>query len=131
MSVRRRVYTIEGAQKALRSLPKHLQKEMRQASKDIAGDVATHAGGAARAQGGVAGHVAPSIKARTDRYPVIEMRGPAILGAEFGGGARPRTRQFEPHRGTRGYFLFPTVRERGDEAVDRWLDALQKSLDAI
>jgi hypothetical protein len=135
MPIRSRVYTVEGAQRALRQLPKHLQKEMRKASQDIAQDIATAASGMARSQGGVASHVAPSIKAKRDRYPVIvlgggRLGGPAY-GAEFGGGARPRTRQFEPHRGTRGYFMFPTVRDRSDEAMGAWLKALQKSLDAI
>jgi hypothetical protein len=136
MSTRSRVYTVEGAQRALRKLPKELQTEMRKASQEIAQDIATRAASAARQQGGVARHVAPSIKAKRDRYPVVvlggtqRLGGPA-LGAEFGGGARPRTRQFQPHRGTRGYFMFPTVRDRSDEALKSWLDALQKSLDAI
>lgn len=155
MTVHSRAYTVEGAQAALRRLPRELQGEVRQASRDIASDIASEAERTARAQGGIAAMVAPSIKALTDRYPTIQMGGEGRLptsgdgwsrrragraqrvgalwaGAEFGGGP-PRTPQLasHPHRGTRGYFLYPTVRDRQDEALGRWVDALQNALDAI
>lgn len=150
-----RVYTVEGAQRAIATLPRELQKELRVASKDIASGIASEASDRARSQGGVAGLIARYIKARPDRYPVIEMGSRARLptsgngwsrtrrgsrqrivdlmyGAEFGGGS-PRTPQFanHPHRGTRGYFLYPTVRDRERETLDRWLDALQSALERI
>ena len=35
--------------------------------------------------------------------------GDIFFGVEFGGGRRPTTRQFPPHRGKKGYVLFPTI----------------------
>lgn len=150
-----RVYTVEGAQRAIAKLPRELQKELRVASKAIASDIASDASARAASQGGVAGLIARYIKARSDRYPVVEMGSRARLptsgtkwsrkrsgsrqrvvdlmwGAEFGGGP-PRTPQFSnhPHRGTRGYFLYPTVRDRERETLDRWLGALQSALERI
>jgi hypothetical protein len=49
-------------------------------------------------------------------------RVPAFYGQEFGGGARQRTRQFPPHRGREGYFLWPTVRRRLKTAGRDWAD---------
>ncbi len=149
-----KVYTLEGARRALAMLPKDLQKEMRAASKDIASDIARSARGAAAIQGGLAYHVGKSIRARHDRFPTVSMgsntrlprsgpgwsrkrTGPGQTindvwgGAEFGS---KRHAQFRPWRGNRsgaGYFLYPTVRERGDEAFERWTEALQKSLDKL
>jgi hypothetical protein len=49
---------------------------------------------------------------------------PGALGHEFGGGGRPRTRQFPPHKGKEGYFLFPTIRSlfRDDSPWQRIVD---------
>ena len=54
-----------------------------------------------------------------------------ILGAEFGGGRRPRTRQFPPHLGRQGYFVYPTVRafaagDAGERFADEVLVELAK-----
>lgn len=49
--------------------------------------------------------------------------GPKALGFyghEFGGGARPTTRQFPVHRGRDGYFLYPVVREEVKNAEEDW-----------
>lgn len=48
-------------------------------------------------------------------------KAPAFFGHEFGGGARPNTRQFPIHRGRDGYFLYPTVREEMAKAGERWM----------
>jgi hypothetical protein len=127
---------------------------MRDASVRISGSIAKDAAADARSQGGLAAIVAPTIKARRDRYPVVEMGGSkrlprsgdgwrrkrssraqsvgdVIFGSEFGGGARKTTRQFRPHRGTIGYFFYPAVRSGQDEALEQWLDALQSALDRI
>lgn len=52
-----------------------------------------------------------------------------FYGAEFGGGGRPSTRQFPPHRGTRGYFLFPQLRDDEDRMVERFAEALDPVAD--
>lgn len=68
--------------------------------------------------------------------------GDVWAGAEFGGGKRARTPaggstlQFRPYlpsptgRGGSGYFLFPTVRDRQDEIMDRYGDALMDAVDS-
>lgn len=48
---------------------------------------------------------------------------PFAMGAEFGSN---RFRQFPPHRGREGYFLYPAVRESRDEAMRIYMDAVDK-----
>lgn len=144
--------TVQGLNKALSRLPKEASAELRKASKAIAKDIADEAAGKARGQGGVAALVAPTIRAASDRVPVIKMGsskklpesgsgwthgrsgsrqtiGDVIWGAEFGGGARPTTQQFLPHKGTVGYFLWPTVRDNSDDMQDRYSEALLDALE--
>lgn len=47
-------------------------------------------------------------------------KAPGFFGHEFGGGARPRTRQFPVHRGRDGYVLYPVVRKEMRTAGDDW-----------
>lgn len=47
-------------------------------------------------------------------------KAPGFFGHEFGGGGRPRTRQFPVHRGRDGYFLYPVVREEVKHAAEDW-----------
>jgi len=58
-------------------------------------------------------------------------RGDVFFGAEFGGGARPTTRQFLRHRGQSGYFFWPTVRKHKADIADAYLGAIQKVLDGL
>lgn len=127
-----------GLNAALRALPKEMSAELRDESQDIAAAIAGDAASRAMSLGGAARLVAPTIKARRDRVPVIAMgsstrlrKGPrqtvgdVIFGAEFGGKGRPTTQQFRPHLGTTGYFLWPTIRDRLPWAMDQWLGALE------
>lgn len=52
-----------------------------------------------------------------------------FYGAEFGGGGRPRTRQFPTHRGTRGYWFWPTLNADDERILDAYADALTPILD--
>jgi hypothetical protein len=73
----------------------------------------------ARAKGASLGsvhrHASAGISAVRDTIKMDTGRHPEIMGAEFGGGRRPRTRQFPPFRGsgprTAGYMLYPALRE--------------------
>ncbi|RTL22339.1 MAG: hypothetical protein EKK55_14865 [Rhodocyclaceae bacterium] len=47
-------------------------------------------------------------------------KAPAFFGHEFGGGARPRTRQFPVHRGREGYVVYPEVRRARASAEKDW-----------
>lgn len=138
---------VAGLNKALKTLPKEASKRLRDAAQSIAIDVAATAAGRASAIGGVAKYVAPTIKAPRDRVPVVKMGGNSrlpgdrsgerqsvgdvIWGAEFGGGARPSTRQFSPHKGRTGYFLWPTVRAENQDIADAYSEALLDALEAI
>ena len=55
-------------------------------------------------------------------------RGDVFFGAEFGGGARRRTDQFLRHKGTSGYFFWPTVRKMKEKIAKDYLEAIDKVL---
>lgn len=141
-----------GLQASLRMLPGAASAELRSASVEIAADVALLAQGKAAAVGRVYALVGPTIRASRDRVPVIaeggskslpphsdgrprkgdrQTVGDVLWGAEFGGGARPSTRQFLPHLGTLGYALWPAVREHSAETREQYSAALQRALEAI
>lgn len=128
---------ITGLNKVLRKLPKEANDELRAASADIARDVAADARNRAERLGGVARHVAPSIKDMRDRVPKIRLGGsgyPMAFGAEYGGQRRPTTRQFQPFRGSgqgAGYFLWRTVHDQNARINDRYSEALLKALKAL
>jgi CRP-like cAMP-binding protein len=130
-------WRVEGLKRFLRvlsSLPKDLQNDTRDASQQIASDIASKAQNAAHTP--LQNLAATTLKAKRDRIPVVQSTGSVrkgvkaqdiFYGAEFGGGRRPTTRQFLPHRGTRGYFFYPTVRANSRRAYDQWADAVDKA----
>jgi len=148
---------VAGLNKALRRLPKEATEQLRGASREIATFVASDARGLAVHVGGIARHVAPTIQSTRDRVPVVRMGGSGrlptsghnysrsrsgsrqtigdvIWGAEYGGGARPTTRQFLPWRGSStgaGYFLWPTIRRDSDRIHDAYSEALLTALQRI
>lgn len=146
-------HTIAGLRRAMRKLPKEASAKLRDASEDIAVDIATKAQALAELVGGVASLVSPTIRPSRDRVPIVKMGssaklpesgngwthkrtgkgqtiGDVIWGAEFGGGVSERTRQFMPHLGQVGYFLWPTVRGESDAIMDRYSGALLDALEA-
>lgn len=136
--------TVAGLNAALRRLPKEASVELRKASMNIAVDVASKARARAYGIGGAYRKVAPTLKARRDRIPVIAMGGSKrlrpgpnqtvgnlIWGAEFGGQGRRTTQQFLPHKGQVGYALWPTVRANHDQTVDDYKEALEKALKGL
>jgi len=58
-------------------------------------------------------------------------RGDVFFGAEFGGQARPTTRQFLRHRGRSGYFFWPTVRKMKDKIAQDYLAAIERVLKTL
>ncbi len=117
-------------------LPKAVKKELKEAGYEMSRDVASEAAARALGLGRQAKHIAPKIRPRRQTEPQIVMLGKSAFkpssgrrgartsdvmwGAEFGGG-RKRTKfggsphsttaQFLPHKGTTGYFLWPTIRQ--------------------
>lgn len=110
-----------------------LEQEAGEEDNRQAGRIAGLARARGTALGSVHAHAAPAVKAVNQR-PIIRLftdEHPEVLGAEFGGGKRPTTRQFPPWRGTgetAGYMLYPTIREDtdDDEFADRYADIIQR-----
>lgn len=116
--------------RALRAIGPEAQRELRDASRKVAGFVASDASAAARSLGGVAAHVAPSITA---------VGGVSNAGVAFGGSAYPmaggaefgsmRFKQFKPWRGSgheAGYFVYPSIRRDEDRIVTEYTDAVEQ-----
>lgn len=107
-------------------------REVRAAGKEAATYVAGEARGTATSLGGVAAHVAPSIKASAGATNAgVSFGGaayPMAAGAEFGGRGRPTTQQFQPWRGSgpgSGYFVYPSITDHVDEIVEPYEQAIQ------
>lgn len=124
---------------------KGFQVELRQANKAAAELAADGARARAYSLGGVAGHVAPSIKLSAGTATAgVSFGGPGFPmagGAEFGAlqneirgrrtGPYVGYRQFEPWRGNQmdaGYFVYPTIRASADEIEAQYRDALDRLL---
>jgi len=142
----------EGLRGAIRRLPKSAKKELGKESRRIADDVAGDARSKAASLAGRSGGWAllgPTIKAGGSSIPEVKIGGKRRIkgrskvsggnqtignlmwGLEFGGRARPRTRQFQPHLGTTGYALWPTVRARDEQTGQDYSKALLRALEAI
>ena len=111
---------------------REFQAELREAGREVATEVAKDAQGKAYSLGGVAAHVAPSISASAGFTSAgVSFGGaahPAAMGAEFGGQGRPTTMQFQPHRGTTGYFVYPSIRDNGEFIERTYMDAVDTIL---
>lgn len=135
------VVKIEGMKELLRALSKidkDLQADVRDASNQIATDQVNAAKNAASTP--LQSLAASGLKVKRDRVPTVKvgkgMVRPGVremdifYGAEFGGAERPTTQQFLPHRGTRGYFFYPTARARGKHYATLWADAVDHAFRA-
>lgn len=127
---------------AMADLVQHVDSDL----EDQLGEHAVTEGSKVRARGRAAGGVArlasKSVDARlAKRGGTITAGGSGRLpdgtgtygdvfwGAEFGGGSRPRTRQFRPYR-ARGYWFFNQL-DRDDEQLDEQLaDSIVDRLDS-
>lgn len=131
--------------KALRALGPEMQNELRDTNRFVAQFVAADARSAASALGGVAAHVAPSIKAvggnRSAGVAFGGARYPMAAGAEFGAGhnvVRSRTtggykgyNQFDAWSGndTRaGYFVYPAIRQDSSRIETEYGKAMDRLL---
>ncbi|WP_293787068.1 hypothetical protein [uncultured Aeromicrobium sp.] len=135
---------IQGLREAV-ALLKTFDKQMNIAARDASQEIADRESVRIRAAAAVSSAqsrlIAPSIRSRRDRFPAVQAgggkkvnvsgkrrrrpsAGDIFFGAEFGGGARATTQQFRPHRGTRGYFFWPTMRQDEDWMYQEWLAAL-------
>ena len=132
---------VEGLRELLRALsrlPKTAQAEIREAAQAIADDEAKRITSAGRSSDSQSAAAAGFVKARRDRVPTLSVGGnrkagvsggatvgPLFFGAEFGGQKRPTTRQFRPHKGRTGYWLWPVLREDQERMLKRWQAAVE------
>lgn len=113
----------------LKAISKEAQGQLRKANVDVAEQEGHRAAAAARSLGGVAAHVAPSVKGGgSTTWAGIKFGSgqPAAMGAEFGGQGRSTTQQFKPWLGHTGYFVYPTIRRDNAEITEAWTDAIDK-----
>ncbi|WP_188193446.1 hypothetical protein [Nonomuraea sp. SYSU D8015] len=115
--------------KAFRDLPKEANDSLRKRTLEISEALATKLQGAAQGDSAQSGLIAPTIKARRDRVPVIAAGGsrrvgrkrkPAhkiLFGSEFGSN---RLKQFRPHLGQGSYWFFRTVEANESEINETW-----------
>ena len=128
---------VEGVNETLRAfnrLPKEANKALRERTKELASVLADKARSAGSGSDRQSAAVAQNVKAKKDRIPklsaggakrITSSRTPAHLiffGAEFGAGSR--LRQFRPHLGREGYWLYPTIRANTEETAKVWQDVL-------
>lgn len=141
--------SVAGLSRALKKLPKEASARLRDASVEIAQDVAERSRAKGMGIGRSWKYVAPTIKATRDRIPVIKFGGSTrlpnrtgsnrknqtvgnlIWGTEFGGGRRPTTRQFLPHLGKVGYAIYPTIVAMNQDIRSAYSEALDKALQDI
>jgi hypothetical protein len=116
-----RVEGLKELQRELRAADPELARQLQRVNKRLVEGVAHEARSAAGAS--VSSRAKRSIRPQAsgrEARVVAGSKAPEFYGQEFGGGARPRTRQFPPHRGREGHFLWPTVRRRLTTAFDEW-----------
>ena len=137
--------TLRKFSKASPQFNKEMKKVAYTIARDLEAKVRIEAGTVSRASQAI--QVAKGLRASNDRIPTIKLRGKesfvsksrpnskrktkvtrsdVFFGAEFGGGARPSTRQFLRHRGQSGYFFWPTVRKRKNEIAKEYLEGIDR-----
>jgi DNA mismatch repair ATPase MutL len=137
--------TLRKFQKASPQFNKEMRKVAYTIARDLESKVKLEATTVSRASQAI--QVAKGLRASNDRIPTIKLRGKesfvsksrpnskrktkvtradVFFGAEFGGAARPTTKQFLRHRGQSGYFFWPTVRKRKNAIAKEYLDGMDR-----
>lgn len=113
--------------KAVDEINRDFPKEMGDAASEVARTVVRGAqGNTGTAQ---QAFVARSLSYGSDgEAGTVQADHPAFPGAEFGGGGRPSTMQFPPHRGQRGYFLYPWMRANASRLDDIWQEGIETAM---
>jgi hypothetical protein len=137
--------TLRKFSKASPQFNKEMRKVAYTIARDLEAKVRIEAGTVSRASQAI--QVAKGLRASNERIPTIKLRGKesfvsktrpnskrktkvtrsdVFFGAEFGGGARPTTKQFLRHRGQSGYFFWQTVRKRKNAIAKEYLDGMDR-----
>ncbi|ALL74280.1 hypothetical protein AD006_01185 [Pseudonocardia sp. EC080610-09] len=118
--------------RAFKELPPDANNELRDRTKSIAEKLAVKVKAAASADSGQSALIAPTVKAKRDRVPVIEAGGakrvgrnrkPAykvLFGSEFGS---DQLKQYRPWVGQDSYWFFTTVESQQAEISQQWNQA--------
>lgn len=130
---------LEEIDRLLSRLPDQVQKELTAALAEYAAGEQDRIRAAARRVSAQAALAARSVTAGRTRDGGRISAGGSVkitgrvsggdlfFGAEFGGGARPQTRQFRPYE-PRGYWFFPTLRDDEDRMVRMIAAAVDEAL---
>lgn len=114
--------------RALDRIQKNFPETTREAAHAIARDVV--AGARSFARSSQAQLAATTLRAGVDgQAGTVTSNSGIFAGAEFGGQGRPSTMQFPPHRGKRGYFLYPWMRQNAERLNDRWDKAVNDAME--
>lgn len=126
---------ITGVRETIRAfggLPKDANDELRDKAQELSEDLARKVTNAGRADTAQSALIAPTVKAKRDRVPVIQAGGtkrvgsnrkPAykvLFGSEFGSN---QLKQFRPHVGQDSYWFFKTVEDSSPEIGQAWNEA--------
>lgn len=105
--------------------PKLLQKANKAAANLIVGPARARMGQhSPRAGSRAAGTIRALASGTRAQIGVGSNSVPWALGHEFGGGRRPTTHMFPPHRGQEGYAVYPTIRAMREQIIDQYGDFL-------
>jgi hypothetical protein len=126
--------------KVFRRLPLEARRRVRDANATIAQDETDRVIDAADNAGPQAALAGSAVRVRRGESPAIAAGGnltiragrrggrvtgsDVFFGSEFGGQARDTTQQFPVHRGTQGYWFWPTLREDTPQMVSEWATIL-------
>ena len=117
----------EDLSRALRDLPPALARDLDAASRDIADQAARDIVRAARTP--AERKAAQSVRASRARGPGVSAGGTAdaagrmFFGTEFGS----RRPQFRPWTGTRGHWFYPTIRSKGRQWAELWIQGADRA----
>lgn len=120
----------------LKAIDPAFVKELGREYKTIGDFLRSEASERALALGGVASKAAAAVSSTARTQDVaIRLRSAVagaefVLGAEFGGGARPTTRQFQPWRGRgeqAGYFLYPAIRDNSARIIEQFEQVIARA----
>ena len=106
-----------------KELPKQMQKASGRVARDWISAARTKASGTYAQQAAAA----MTVVETTDGTE-LKNNSPIFYGMEFGGRGRPETMQFPPHRGHRGYWLFPAARENAEKFEKLWQAAFDEAM---
>lgn len=122
------VHGLAELNRALKKVEGDTPNALRDANKKVAQTVTDKARGRATGLGGVAAHVAPSLRASAGATSAGVAGGgaafPMFGGAEFGS---IRYAQFAPWRGSgpdAGYFLYPAIRDEAPHIEEEYREVL-------